>query len=75
MLLYLLAFAIGERTKFNPLLVVQVNEQVAAMPEVLGGFCGNRKTPFNNWLKSMPSKVAFSLSVVDPTGSRRWKRR
>ncbi len=38
MLLYLLAAAVGERTKFNPSLVVQVNEQVATMPEIVEQF-------------------------------------
>lgn len=38
MLLYLLATAVGERTKFNLSLVAQVNEQVAAMPEVTEQF-------------------------------------
>ena len=38
MLLYLLAVAIGERKQFNLPLVVQVNEQVATMPEVVGQF-------------------------------------
>jgi len=38
MLLYLLAIAIGERTKLNLSLVAQAREEVATMPEVVGRF-------------------------------------
>lgn len=38
MLLYLLAVAVGERTKFNLPLVAQVSEQVATMPEIVERF-------------------------------------
>jgi len=38
MLLYLLAIAIGERTKFHSSLVGQVKEQIAATPEVIEQF-------------------------------------
>ena len=38
MLLYLLAIAIGERKRFNLSLVKQVDDQVVAIPEVVGRF-------------------------------------
>ncbi len=61
MLLYLLAVAIGERKQFNLPLIAQVNEQVAAMPEVVGRFLRDQENDIQQLAQKHAKQSCFFI--------------